>query len=397
MAYEEVPGRLGKWLERFPKDGGKTASVNDLKFFFKANYGAVFKTLRGGDLNPGKKIQLVKEQLILLNDYIERYISEYEERNYTDDLFTMIKWIINNPKSYSYTTAGRVYNEVKKFFSRQPENISDHWYTLSDVDDEDIRRLIPKRGDTLRDDKPTKAQLRSILEHLSIQHKAFVLFAASTGIRPSAIQRVQLEDMDFDADPPFTYLRQKEGGKSVPPRIWFSYEARDAIKTWMKVLPTIKKKTGGQYDPNTPLDVSYSSVWENALKRAGLDEMYEMSRKKQYIYHFYTLRKFFYTNMKNDGMDVDIVNALMGHEAYLAESYDRTGVEKLAEIYLSHMDAVQIYVKEDEFISDQTFIQSEDVDVYNKLGWKWSGHTLPDGRLSMDWNQPGKPRYPVGE
>src|SRR4030067_3834610 len=109
----------------------------------------------------------------------------------------------------------------------------------------------------------------------------------------------------------------KMGGRSVR----MSYEARDAIKDWMKIKGTLRKKTGAKFDTEHvfPFSVKGARImWDNAIIKAGLNQ--RDSETKRYVLHFHSLRKFFRTNI---GLDFDLTNALMGHNEYLDASYRR--------------------------------------------------------------------------
>lgn len=124
-----------------------------------------------------------------------------------------------------------------------------------------------------------------------------------------------------------------------------SYEARDAIKEWLKTKDSRRKpRTNEPYPKDMVFGFNvynFEAMWRRALEKAGFDK--RDSETRIHIYHVHTLRKFFSTQMSLDGVSRDIYEAWMGHKRYLDEAYHRYSLEQLGNIYEANMDAVSIY------------------------------------------------------
>ena len=272
-----------------------------------------------------------------IDESLERYLSEH--RNFIDDVKLYLQWLDATKKS-----PGTIHNylsKIKKFFTR-------HGITVNEQEWDDLKTLMPSNVSLTQDNILTKEQLREVLKFLPIHGKAITLFLVSTGCRIGETLQLKVADVNFNTDPPEALLRARTTKKGVGQRfVFMTYEARDAIKDWLKVASTLKKPgrvDGKNYDLELVFDVSevnFSLMWHRALKKAGLDK--QDPETKYHIYHVHTLRKFFDTKMTLHGMSEPIVQGLMGHTGYLDKSYKRYPKEKLAEIYKEHMDAVTIY------------------------------------------------------
>lgn len=385
MSEKWPPGRVPDWMRKtYPVKSTRWASGRVLEMFILAIY---------GDDYLEHQVIWTYKRMEELNDAIERYISEYDpnnpgSRNFTEDVKTFVRWI--RDKKYSRGSIGGALGKLKKFFTRQPENRKDRRYEILDMDMDDIKILMGKKGAVLRDKIPTKEQLKRIIMHLSIGHKAQALFLLSTGLRVGTTQKLLMKDLHLEVDPPYVDTQPWMSDKYDPPKVWFSYEARDAIIEWHKVRKTKLKKSGKPFREDLVLGVpGFNESWINALKKTGLDtKSGETPHRSQHIYHQHTLRKFFRTNMATDKdgsqrISTDIVDGLMGHKAYLAEAYVKIGEKKLAKIYKENMHAVSIYMSDEEAEQKQLTIDAKELVEYQEKGWMWRG-TLPDGRVVIE-------------
>jgi len=261
-----------------------------------------------------------------LNDYIT------QDRDFFKEFKAFISNLDSPPKSVS------LYASVVKMFLKEQKVLK--------MTDEEWRR-IRKRQEIMnvpltQDRAPTKAELRLILNCLSLKGRALVLFLSSTGARIGETLQLKPEDLDLESDPPKSKIRALttkgiKGGRIVR----MSYEARDAIRDWLKVKPSLLKKNGERFSeeivfPVTPQTVR--NIWNRALKKVKLNQ--QDPETKRYILHIHTLRKYFRTNI---GLDFDLTNALMGHYAYLDRSYRRLKESDIDSAYLSAMKNVSVY------------------------------------------------------
>lgn len=233
---------------------------------------------------------------------------------------------------------------VRVFFMDHNVNIdSNGWQKLK------RRGFYPKRVQAVtRDRKPTKAMLKKILNYADIKGRTLFLFLLSSGARIGETLQLEIEDFDLEADPPKVHIRGEYTKGGVGERTtYFSYEARDALKDWLRIKDTMGKRDGkGTYE--SPLmfpfsDTTASLMWNRSCDKSGLGD--KDNRTGRRIYHLHSLRKFFRTKI---GLDLDMTHALMGHTEYLDNAYLRLDEEgEIAQAYLEVMSNVSVYQVEE--------------------------------------------------
>jgi integrase len=269
---------------------------------------------------------------------IDRYLNE--NRNFIDDFRLAIQWMNNT--SLTPSAINSYSARLKKFFSRHGKKITEEeWKDMK-------LALIPANVVSTQDEVLTKEQFRNILKYLSIQGKAIALFLLSTGCRIGETLKLNIQDINLDADPPEARITSRSSKKGVGGRtVFMSYEARDAVRDWLNLKETKIKKAGGHGEYSKDLVFggiiieSFGISWRKALERANLAKKDSVTTIR--LYHVHTLRKFFSTAMSEAGLQESIIHAWMGHKGYLDSAYKRYTKEKLAQMYREHMDAVTIY------------------------------------------------------
>jgi len=83
-----------------------------------------------------------------------------------------------------------------------------------------------------------------------------------------------------------------------------------------------------------------------ALHKSGLNGK-DKSTGREKI-HPHVLRKFFRTRLGAAGIQIDVVEALMGHEGYLTEVYRRYSLEDLRKFYLKGESALLVFTEAQE-------------------------------------------------
>lgn len=253
-----------------------------------------------------------------------------------------------------------------------------------------VRKIRGNRAATI-DAPPSNEQLKSIIAHIPLQGKALFLTLASSGMRIGETLQLLKEDVDLDGEPVKITLR-REYTKTGNSRITFiSSEAKEAIKEWMKVrqgylvAAVAKSKNRPQYkeefngknlDDNRlfPFDVPTAYyMWNNALRKSGF--LKKDNGTKRIIFHPHVLRKFFRSQMAQL-IDVDVVEALMGHEDYLTGVYRKYSPEQLATLYLKGESSILVFGKGTDVTElrenikgvNQAILKvSEDLETKNKL------------------------------
>jgi len=257
------------------------------------------------------------------------------ETNYENDLKKFLAQVNDKP-----STSIRFYSAVIRTFFKDHE---------IELDKNEIRKMqrrnfIPKRKSAAtRDKKPTRQQLRKILDYTDVKGRALILFLASTGCRIGETLQLRKTDLDLNSNPPKCYIRAEiTKGKVGQRTVYMSFEARDAIQNWLEIKDSLGK-TGGFGTYGGLLIFPFSSntaraIWNNAARKAGLDQ--KDSTTNRHIYHIHSLRKFFRSESK---IDLDIIHSLMGHSEYLDQSYRRYTEDELEKAYLEAMPNLSIY------------------------------------------------------
>lgn len=269
------------------------------------------------------------------------------------DMRTFLKLLNGKPSKTVKTYSGA----VKVFLNDSGFKISDdEWTKLN------RRGFLPKRVRAqTRDKKPTKAMMKKILNHCNIKGRALFLFLLSSGARIGETLQLKKDDMELDADPPRVHIKAEYTKAGVGERtVFFSYEARDALKDWLAVKDSTKKRVGGETYAGE-LVFPWNShtarfIWNTACDKAGLDA--KDNRTGRRVYHIHSLRKFFRTMV---GLDVDVIHALMGHVEYLDNAYVRQDLEDIGQAYLDAMGNVSVYAVEDQELRAETIEQSKKI------------------------------------
>jgi len=237
-------------------------------------------------------------------------------------------------------TVSTYVNAVKVF-------LRDHGVKVPEEEWRKLRKrgFMPKRvrAET-QDRKPSNAELRRILNFANIKLRSIALFLASSGARIGETLQLKVTDFDLDADPPKAIIRSEYTKGGVGGRtVYFSYEARDAIRDWLKVKDkTSKRLTGGTFKDERMFpwgNYNTRFMWNEACDKAGLGM--KDSKTGRRVYHLHSLRKYFRTNM---GLELDVLHAILGHVGYLDDAYLRLEEKgEIAKAYLLAMKNVSIY------------------------------------------------------
>ena len=338
--------------------GTQHGYAGSILIFLQAIYGKEKYPNSEVNYNPTEKEK--EERIAKLNDAVVDYLNE--KRDFAHDFNVFIKYLNDNafaPK----TTHARV-SMVKKFFSRQGLELTEQEW-------EDFRELLAPNKARTQDKILTKEQMRKVLPHLREYMRALALFLVSTGARVGETLQLKMEDLELDHDPPQVNIRPQYTKKEVGGRImWFTPEAKEALIEWFKIKDSLRKKTGEPFPKDMVFGFKKGNaemLWLLALKDAGLDQRDNSTKERQHLYHIYTLRKFFKTNMTYIAkLPTNVVDGWMGHSAYLSEAYDRPQGIGADELYKKHMDVVTIYAGGDEAELKQFRDKLEVIEKENK-------------------------------
>ncbi len=196
-----------KWLSDFPKDTTKRTYLNALNNFKKilgiADLGEYLKS------NPDATADF------------KRFLTAYNGK----------------PSKTVATYSGA----IKMFFE-------DHNLKIERADWRKMRRrgFMPKRirAET-KDRSPDTPRVKEYSETRRHQMSSYGSVLISSGGRIGRALQLKDEDLKLDADPPEVNIRREYTKGGVGGRIaYFSYEARDEIKEWLKVRDTTTKHDG---------------------------------------------------------------------------------------------------------------------------------------------------------
>ena len=289
------------------------------------------------------------------------------------NIMDLEKYITNSPdvtadiRKYLAILDGRPPKTISTYVGAVKVLLQDKGVKVKDEAWTKIRRrgYMPKRVRAqTQDKKPSKDQIKKLLNYMDVKGKALILFLISSGARIGETLRIKIEDLELNADPPKVHIRDGitkggVGGRTA----YFSYEARDAIRDWLAIKDSMGKRDGSTYKDDRVFPFVSSTaidLFNRASDKAGMGIKDKQTKRR--IYHLHSLRKFFRTKIK---LGPDVTNALMGHSEYLDDSYLRLEEEgEIASVYLEAMPNVSVYQIETPEIKD---LEQENEDLKDRI------------------------------
>lgn len=311
----------------------------------------------------GKEFKNLKE--------IDKASLEYlkQKRNKFEDLTNFIEFL---KKRHPPKTLGVYLPAVKEWLAINN-------YEPSPREKRILKKLTPTAKPRSEEEILTKDKIRKILTYLPLHGKALVLLLASSGMRVGEALSLELEDVKLDEEPVRIVIRQEITKSQTQRTTFISSEAREVLKEWLKhredYLKAARNKNIGLVKQGRagiksredrrvfPFSFNVANqFWWNALDKAGLNGRDRATRRRKYRIH--GLRKFFRTELARV-IPVDVVEALMGHEGYLSQSYRKYTVEELREYYKKGEHVLLITPPED--VVKVAFEVREDLNKNRKL------------------------------
>jgi integrase len=295
-------------------------------------------------------------------------IRDYAKKLNIEDLENYVKdspEVVEDIRRYLNLLDGKPSKTVSTYVGAVKVFLQDKGVKVPDEAWKKIRRrgYMPKRvrAET-RDKKPTKTELKRLLNYTDVKGKALILFLVSSGARIGETLRLKIEDFNFDADPPSVHIIGQITKGGVGERTaYFSYEAKDAIRDWLAIKDSMGKRDGTNYKDDRVFPFVSSTandLFNRACDKAGIGTRDKRTGRR--VIHLHSLRKFFRTKI---GLDLDMTHALMGHSEYLDQSYLRQEQGEVAKAYLEAMPNVSVY----EVASNQELkTQSENLEDENQ-------------------------------
>jgi len=294
--------------------------------------------------------------------------------------------IVNDVRRFLTALNGKPSKTVTTYMGAIKMFLQDHDVKIPEEEWRKIRRrgFMPKRTKAeTHDRKPTREELKKILNYADIKCRAMVLFLASSGARIGETLKLGKQDFKLDADPPSVdikaeYTKGGVGGRTV----YFSYEARDAIRDWLRIKDQTHRRSGkGSYQGETVFPWKGSTaefMWNRASGKANLSARDDNTKRR--VLHLHSLRKFFRSNI---GLDDKVTNALMGHVEGLDAAYLRMDQEgEVAKAYKQAMQNVSIFNVEDQQVRLQASkLERENVELKERIAKMESERNGLEGRM----------------
>jgi len=165
-------------------------------------------------------------------------------------------------------------------------------------------------------------EIAQIIALSPLREKAFYTLMAQSGLRPCAIQQLQIKDIeDLNTDQKshkISVPKEKEKGKFGSHPTFIGEDARKYLKTYLTTRTNLTPNNllfCAHEKPNTPANIknisrSFQTTAQKLQKTGQIN--YEIRKGKPSELRLYTLRKFFKRKCKDMG-DED-TNYLMGHK-----------------------------------------------------------------------------------
>ena len=163
----------------------------------------------------------------------------------------------------------------------------------------------------------------------SVRDRALFMLLYRTGMRIGELLQVKVEDIILPDQTILLYV----GSKNYKGReVYYSSDAEQALKQWLRTRDKTKRYL---FYGRSDKALSYVSAWSamrKGLERAGLLD-------KGYSLH--SLRHTFATEMINNGMRVEVLQKILGHQDIeMTMRYARLSNQRIAEDYYRAMSII---------------------------------------------------------
>jgi len=235
------------------------------------------------------------------------------------------------------------------------------WLKSNDVNTDSLKNVeLPKSTRVLTEDrKPTKEELRQILNFAHIRDKALVELAVSSGLRINTITTLKWRNVDREKG--IITVQPQMGRKST--RKYFTFITPECLKildqyrNWRirhgenvtEESPLIGSIHGIGKERTLPAKSEFGEhvisdtllvAWKRLLHKAGFTE----KSHKWHVLHFHVLRKFFETQCINANVKRPYMEFWMGHSGqFLDDSYFRANVNEHTSEYRKAIEYLSIF------------------------------------------------------
>jgi integrase len=347
-----------------------------------------------------------KKDAGVIEHFLDNFTSIQTIKGYRSMLNHYFKTLgINNPNKY--VNNGRNYNEDIKTYAKSIKELPPlsqktriacikSFLIDNDIDVKlstwkSINNRIPKGGPVTDNVRPTNEQLKQILAHTDVKSKALFLLISSSGMRITETLKLTFDDIDTDNRKiTIKSTNAKNNNKCIT---FFTEEAKEALLEWLKVRDEFlrnsyykskfvrdsfakkgitftkvkevghtiiwkitkdrKEITDGELFKEEKRIFPFSSdnaikTWNLLLEKSGLNEKETDDRLKhpRYKFHIHTLRKFFTTNMEDDGVPMSFIDKYTNHKQRYNGAYVPRNEQELKDMYDAHCNCLTVFSNE---------------------------------------------------
>ena len=192
-----------------------------------------------------------------------------------------------------------------------------------------------------------KEDIDRILDAIaSVRDRALIMLLLRTGMRIGELLGVQVDDIVLHDQKILLYV----GAKNYEGReVYYSSDAEQALKHWLRTRDKTKRYL---FYGRSDKPLTYVAAWnvmKKTLERAGLSD-------KGYSLHH--LRHTFATEMINNGMRVEVLQQILGHQNIeITLRYARLSDKRIEEDYYQAMAVIQKGEESDEPYRVSTALQ----------------------------------------
>jgi integrase len=302
---------------------------------------------RVGRRGSTKSVDNATTGMVVFCSYLKMLPQEVVQSLHSRDVYSTldgyVDWMVNECK-FAPNSLRNHLSVVKKFLSLNNVEVSN--------DKMRAKVELPRYYAVTRDRAPSPEELMRVVMHTDVRGKALTTMLASSGMRIGELLSLRVKDIDFSKRPTTVYLRAEVTKDRQARYCFISDEATTFLREFLGqrtahaesyIFPTSTRgkahKTG-----NAPMTYwNADEIFSRALRVSSLEEKDDNGRD---VIHIHSLRKFFFSQLV-PVLGREVVEALMGHKAFLDSSYRRFTEKQMGEFYLKGINAVTVMMKKE--------------------------------------------------
>ncbi len=174
-----------------------------------------------------------------------------------------------------------------------------------------------------------------------IRDKAIVTLLVKTGIRRGELQKIDLEDINWEEQSILLKRRKKRSNRLV----FFDDETAYVLKRWLRVREKLCRNSNALFPGKNRPYIDRNSIYNAVVKwaqRFGIHDANSKRREDHFSPH--NLRHCFTTYMRRAGMPREFIQELRGDKRREAiDIYDKISKDELRKEYLARVPKFGIY------------------------------------------------------